>query len=137
MKLIFIYGPPAVGKLTVAEELTALSGFKLFHNHLTLDLIKHIYPEHDHIRFKLVDKIRLNVFEYTVKNGTNLIFTYAYDGDEYETQFIKDAHNIVTKHDGQVHFVQLRAPKTVLLERLENESRKKFHKLTSFLYTIR
>ncbi len=36
MRLVFIYGPPGVGKLTVARELAALTGFKLFHNHLTV-----------------------------------------------------------------------------------------------------
>lgn len=36
MKLMFIYGPPAAGKLTVAKALCAHTGFKLFHNHLAL-----------------------------------------------------------------------------------------------------
>ena len=36
MKLVFIYGPPAVGKLTVAKELAALTGFKVFHNQVIL-----------------------------------------------------------------------------------------------------
>ncbi len=32
MRLIFLFGLPATGKLTVAQELKALSGFQLFHN---------------------------------------------------------------------------------------------------------
>jgi len=39
MRLIFIYGPPATGKLTVAKELAKLTKYKIFHNHLTVDLI--------------------------------------------------------------------------------------------------
>ena len=39
MRLIFIYGLPAVGKLTVAKELAAKTGYKLFHNHLVVDLL--------------------------------------------------------------------------------------------------
>ena len=39
MKLIFIYGLPATGKLTVAVELAAMTGYKLFHNHLVVDLL--------------------------------------------------------------------------------------------------
>ena len=41
MKLIVIYGPPAAGKLTVAKELSKLTGFKVLHNHITIDLIDH------------------------------------------------------------------------------------------------
>jgi hypothetical protein len=29
--LIYLYGPPAVGKLTVAERLSALTGWAIFH----------------------------------------------------------------------------------------------------------
>jgi replication-associated recombination protein RarA len=39
MKLILLYGPPAVGKLTIAKEIARLTGFKLFHAHLTSDLV--------------------------------------------------------------------------------------------------
>jgi hypothetical protein len=36
MDLVFLYGPPAAGKFTVGRELAAITGFGLFHNHLTL-----------------------------------------------------------------------------------------------------
>jgi adenylate kinase family enzyme len=32
VKLVVIYGAPAVGKLTTARALAALTGFKLLHN---------------------------------------------------------------------------------------------------------
>jgi shikimate kinase len=37
MPIVFIYGPPAAGKLTVAKELSAVTGYKLFDNHVTID----------------------------------------------------------------------------------------------------
>jgi tRNA uridine 5-carbamoylmethylation protein Kti12 len=43
MKLVFLHGAPAVGKLTVARELSALTGFRLFHNHLTVDLATSLF----------------------------------------------------------------------------------------------
>lgn len=58
MNMIFIYGPPAVGKLTVAEELAKITGYKLFHNHLTQDLAREIYPEFGPQRFALADDFR-------------------------------------------------------------------------------
>src|SRR3712207_8263459 len=32
--LLFLHGPPAVGKLTVARRVAELTGWRLFHNHL-------------------------------------------------------------------------------------------------------
>ena len=43
MLLVFIHGAPAVGKLTVARELAGLTGFHLFHNHLTVDLVSSLF----------------------------------------------------------------------------------------------
>ena len=39
MKLVVIYGAPGVGKLTTAKALAELTGFRLFHNHLSFDLV--------------------------------------------------------------------------------------------------
>jgi broad-specificity NMP kinase len=43
MRLIFLYGLPGVGKLTVARELAEFTGFKVFHNHLTVDLVGSVF----------------------------------------------------------------------------------------------
>ncbi len=45
MKLIFIYGPPAVGKTTVGRELANITGYKFFYNHLTVPAAKAIFPD--------------------------------------------------------------------------------------------
>jgi len=36
MKFVIIFGPPAVGKMSVGHELANLTGLKLFHNHMTM-----------------------------------------------------------------------------------------------------
>jgi len=38
MQLVIIFGPPAVGKMTVGRALAERTGFKLFHNHMTSKL---------------------------------------------------------------------------------------------------
>ena len=44
MKLLLLYGPPAVGKLTIAKALARLTAFQVFHAHLTVDLVTAIFP---------------------------------------------------------------------------------------------
>lgn len=39
MKFILIFGPQAVGKMTVGQELAKLTDLKIFHNHMTIDLV--------------------------------------------------------------------------------------------------
>ncbi len=56
MKLVFIYGPPAVGKLTVATELVKLTGFKLFDNHVSIDFVKSVFEFGTRRYWKLIEK---------------------------------------------------------------------------------
>lgn len=58
MKLIFIYGSPAVGKLTVAKELSKKIGYPIFHNHLTVDLAKVLFDFEDKRFSSYRDKLR-------------------------------------------------------------------------------
>ena len=130
MNLIFIYGPPASGKQTIGEEIARQNGYKLFHNNLTQDVAREIYPAFDEVRFGLADKLRLATFEYAAQHGTDLIFTFVYTGDSDDNKFVADTNDTITKNGGKVLFVQLEAPDNVLLERVNNDSRNRFHKLT-------
>lgn len=128
MNLIFIYGPPAVGKLTIAEELANLTGYRLFHNHLAQDLADEVYPGFNKKKFELTDAIRLKVFESAAESNTSLIFTYVYAGHEYSDPFIKSTVDTFSSHNGSVHFVRLTASRDILFSRVGNESRKRFKK---------
>lgn len=128
MNLIFLYGPPAVGKLTIAEELVSLTGYRLFHNHLTQDLANELYPGFTKKKFGLADAIRIKVFEFAAKNNTDLIFTYVYSKDQDSDCFVENVIDIISKHNGAVHFVQLTATRDVLFSRVGNDSRKRFKK---------
>ena len=129
MKLIFLYGPPASGKLTIAEILSERTGIPLFHNHLSRDLVKDIYGDKLRQNYELVDRIRFDVLDYCSKNQTDLIFTYVYEGsddDENVHRFI----DIIEKNQGEVFFVELTANKEDLIARVDNESRSRYKKLT-------
>jgi len=129
MKLIFIYGPPASGKLTIAEKLSNETGIPLFHNHLSRDLVKDIYQDDLLNHYGLVDKIRFDVLEYCAKNQTDLIFTYVYGGS-FDDKNVRSFINKIESNGGEVLFVELTAEPNDLVDRVDNESRKKFKKLT-------
>ena len=40
---IMVCGPQAVGKMTVGQELAKLTGYKLFYNHMTIELLTKIF----------------------------------------------------------------------------------------------
>ncbi len=129
MKLIFIYGPPASGKLTIAEILSERTGIPLFHNHLSRDLVKDIYGDQLRDNYGLVDRIRFDVFDYCSKNQTDLIFTYVYEG-ENDNENVRQLIGVIERNEGEVVFVELTATKEDLISRVGNESRTKFRKLT-------
>jgi len=131
MNLIFIYGPPAVGKLTVAKELSKITGYRIFHNHLTQDLAGEIYPEFNSVRLDLVNSIRLDVFDYASKNNTDLIFTFVYSSGCDDRLFVKEVIDTIANGGGNIHFVQLSAEKAILLNRVADDSRKEFHKINN------
>ena len=130
VKLILMYGPPAVGKLTTATELSRRAGYRLFHNHLTVPVVEAIFPEESPQRNRLLKTIRLNAIEAAAEAGQNLIFTTGYSGT-HDDQFIHDIVQAVTRHHGMLHFVQLTAPRSVLMERVKNPSRQEHAKMVT------
>lgn len=61
MKFIIIFGPQAVGKMTVGQELERITDLKLFHNHMTIDLL-HPYFGFSSETWRLSDLIRSEIF---------------------------------------------------------------------------
>lgn len=128
MNLIYIYGPPASGKLTIAKELSALTGYSIFHNHQTRDIVRGLYPETFFENYDLVDTLRLDVFEYAAKHDTNLIFTLVHD-DPDDVIFADKAIKSIENEQGTVCFIEVAASNEVLLSRVENDSRKEHRKM--------
>jgi predicted kinase len=132
--LIYIYGPPASGKLTVAERLSELTGFPLFHNHLTVNAVRPIFPFGSPPFSEAVRKMRHAVFETAAGAGISLIFTNnsAWSQPDPRGRFeaaAANARRIMESRGGRAVFVRLSAPQSALEERLANESRQAHDKL--------
>ena len=129
MKLIFLFGLPGVGKLTVARELASLTGFKLFHNHLTVDLVGSVFEFGSQPFVELREKIWLAVFSEAAATGLNgLIFTFAFDRT-VSSAFIEHTREVIESSGGEIVFVELRCSTEELENRIEHPSRNKFGKL--------
>jgi predicted kinase len=128
MKLIFIYGPPASGKLTVAGKLAELTGYPVFHNHMTRDLVQGIYPGELAANYELVDVLREAVLSYCARRGTSVIFTFVYDGPQ-DDNVVRKRLDAVLANGGAILLVELHAPHDVLLQRVSDASRTKHDKL--------
>ena len=130
MKLVFLHGPPAVGKLTVARELGRLTGFRLFHNHLAVDLVSSLFPFGSEPFVTLREQIWLAAFEQAARNNVSLIFTFNPERTVREG-FVQETIDVVEAAGGQVIFVGLTCAEGELERRIEGASRKEFGKLAS------
>ena len=130
MKLIFIHGAPAVGKLTVARELASATGFRLFHNHLTVDLVSSLFPFGSEPFILLREQIWLAAFAEAARQNLSLIFTFNPERTVRQ-RFIQDATEVVEAAGGKVVFVELTCVENELERRMEDASRKEFGKLAS------
>jgi hypothetical protein len=130
MKLVFLHGPPAVGKLTVARELAALTGFRLFHNHLTVDLVSSLFPFGSEAFVQLREQIWLAAFAEAARNSVSLIFTFNPERTVRDS-FIQETINAIEAAGGQVIFIELTCADEELERRMEDASRKEFGKLAS------
>lgn len=129
MKLILIYGPPAAGKLTVAKELALQTRYKLFHNHLTIDLARDLYPEPGPKRFDLINQLRETVFGWAAKSDVNLIFTFVY-GAKIDDDWVQKVNDIVENNGGELCGVHLTPSHETILGRVNQKSRQNSSKLT-------
>ena len=130
MRLVFIHGPPAVGKLTVARELAQLTGLPLFHNHLAVDVLTPLFEFGSPSFVRLRELIWLSVFQETAKNEISLIFTFAPERT-VRPSFVQDTISTVEARGGVVHFVRLTCDAREAERRLTSPSRTEFGKLKS------
>ncbi|MFF5082541.1 hypothetical protein ACFY36_36320 [Actinoplanes sp. NPDC000266] len=61
--LLFVVGPPAVGKMTVANEIAARTGWRVFHNHLAVEPVLRFFEFGTPPFARLVDGFRMSVLE--------------------------------------------------------------------------
>ncbi len=123
-KLLILFGPSAVGKTTVGKILESKSNFKLFHNHMIMDSVMHLFGVGTSAEDKLSRLIREAVITEAAEAGLNLIFTYVWNFTKEKGKINIDTYkSIYESRGGQVIFVELIAPLSVRAERASHPSR--------------
>jgi len=132
MNLILLYGPPASGKYTVAKALSEITGYKLFHNHLTYDTAYALFGDDVYsLAFKeCCEKLRLVAIGDAVTHKVNAIFTFVYDHAS-DHSFIQRLQTVVEGGGGSISFICLRPSIEIIKSRVTEKSRKTFKKVSS------
>lgn len=122
MKLVIIIGNGAVGKMTVGQELSKITGLRLFHNHMSIEPIIDIFGEYNG---DIVRKFRELVFTEFVKTDKyGLIFTYIWAFDaQSDWDYMEHLREIFKGAD--IYYAELVAPQKVRLQRNTTENRLK------------
>jgi len=123
--LVWIAGPPAVGKMTVGLELSRLTGFPLFHNHVSIDAVLPVFEYGSPEFNRLVGRFRDHMFEEAARSDLlGLIFTMVWAFDlPSDRRFVERQKVLFEEHGGRVVFVELRADLETRLARRETERR--------------
>lgn len=125
MKLIILFGPQAVGKMTVGHELEKITSLKLFHNHMTIELISPFFNYSTPTGKKLVNLFREEIFKEVASSDLGgLIFTFLWYFDRKEDwDYTEKIVKIFKDKGAEIYFVELEADEEERLTRNKTEHR--------------
>lgn len=123
--LLFLIGAPAVGKMTVGQELAQCTGLRLFHNHLSIEPALRFFDFGTPSFERIVGEFRRGVFEEVAKSTLpGLIFTFVWAFDlPSEAAAVQEYAAPFRAAGGRVLFVELQASLEERLRRNETEFR--------------
>ncbi len=130
MILVFLYGPVASGKLTIARELAARTGFALFHNHLVVDAVMAVFPFGSESFVRLRERLWMDLISEAARLQRSIVFTFAPE-PTVERGFAQRVVSAVEGAGGKVVFVELTVPIEEQERRLVDPSRAAYGKLRS------
>ncbi|WP_172198715.1 AAA family ATPase [Saccharibacillus qingshengii] len=125
MNFVIVFGPQAVGKMTVGQHLAEKTGLKLFHNHMSIDLVSSFFDYGTPAGKRLVSLIRQEIFEEVSQSDLKgLIFTFVWAFDlQSDWDYIGQISNLFESRGGTVYLVELEADLEERKQRNTTENR--------------
>jgi len=131
VKWVILYGPPGVGKLTVGTELARLTGFKLLHNHLSVNMVTAVFERGSEPWGRVLQGVRRVVLVEAAKQGVDVITTNVFNGEPETVGIWRETFGMVEAAGGEPLLVRLYCEREELFRRVARESRVAHQKLTS------
>jgi hypothetical protein len=117
-ELVVLFGPPAVGKMTVGRAVCAVSDFRLFHNHHTIEPLHEIFGQSSPAFGILNAEFRRRVIEEAALNDLRLVFTTVWNlAGEGDAAYIRGLVAPYQDRGLPVRFVELYADLATRLAR--------------------
>jgi len=125
VKFVILFGPQAVGKMTVGQHLAAKTDFKLFHNHMSIDFVSQFFDYGTPAGKRLVNLIRHEIFvEVSQSNLVGFIFTCVWEFDlQSDWDYIEKISMLFESRGATVYLVELEADLEERLKRNKTENR--------------
>ncbi|HSU79888.1 MAG TPA: AAA family ATPase [Candidatus Angelobacter sp.] len=124
MKLVLIFGPQAVGKMTVGQALEKRTDLKLFHNHMTIELLQPYFGFSSEM-WQLSTLFRNEIFDAFARSDQyGMIFTYVWALDQKKDwEAVQNMCEIFESQGADVYFVELEADLNERLKRNQTPNR--------------
>lgn len=131
MKLLFIHGSPAVGKLTAAKALLRIVPGRLMDNHAVIDFVRTIFDFDTPGFWPLIHDVRYSALDAAAANGVPLLVTtFCYVDPEDRDQFGK-FEAIMQRRGGELLPVFLHCSREEAMRRVGNPDRVERRKMAS------
>ena len=123
--LLFLVGPPALGKMSVGQAIAERTGLRLFHNHISIEVALRYFDYGTPAFYRIDGEIRrLVIEEVAASDLPGLIFTFVWAFDMPEEQaFVDECARPFRERGARVLFVELEATQAERLKRNEGVSR--------------
>ncbi|MCM1115114.1 MAG: shikimate kinase [Clostridium sp.] len=122
MKLLFLFGDAAVGKMTVGQELMKITDLRLFHNHMSIEPVLEIFGSWSGNAIK---RFREMIFEEFAKSENyGMIFTYMWAFDcQDDWDYIEHVKEIFKPYHTNFYYAELVASQDIRIKRNTTENR--------------
>jgi hypothetical protein len=123
MKLVFLHGSPAVGKLTVAKALLRMVSGRLFDNHAAIDLARTVFDFGVPGFWELVHSVRYSAMDTAAEHGVSLVVTTCCYVEPNDLAQYQKFEEIMQRHNGELLPVFLHCSREEAARRVGNPDR--------------